>query len=47
MLTAARLDPVWHRSRAHRFFATTRWSQGIRSAPDGPESDAASKITVA
>ncbi|MQA92827.1 MAG: hypothetical protein GEU90_21825 [Gemmatimonas sp.] len=26
MLTAAWLDPVWHHSRAHRFFATARWS---------------------
>jgi hypothetical protein len=26
MLTAAGMSGVWHHSRAHRFFATTRWS---------------------
>ncbi|WP_081789497.1 transposase [Kutzneria albida] len=26
MLTAARMAGVWHHSRAHRFFATARWS---------------------
>jgi hypothetical protein len=26
MLTAAGMNTVWHHSRAHRFFATARWS---------------------
>jgi hypothetical protein len=26
MLTGAGLERVWHRSRAHRFFAAARWS---------------------
>jgi DDE superfamily endonuclease len=26
MIAAARMGETWHHSRAHRFFATTRWS---------------------
>jgi hypothetical protein len=26
MFTGSRMHTVWHHSRAHRFFATTRWS---------------------
>jgi len=26
MLTASRMNGIWHHSRAHRFFACARWS---------------------